>query len=149
MLVIIRQLPLSYHDPSYDAYVSITRHCFYQEGGDYNYQTTIDLPGLFTDVVFAGYLEVNPHTDFKDIDSDKKYIKFANSRLKTYKGSLSKFCRVERNPDKKQGECDRLVFHQMPPSFTCVIKTKRQREQKEAVRYLDMLNERTASEMAQ
>lgn len=53
---------------------------------------------------------MNPQTDYRDIDSDKKYIKFANSKLKTYK-SLSKFCRIERNPDKRQGECDRLVFN--------------------------------------
>jgi DUF438 domain-containing protein len=104
--------------------VSITRHCFYQDGGDYKYQTTIDLPGLFSDIVFVGYLEMNPQTDYRDIDSDKKYISFAKSKLKTYK-SLSRFCRIERNPDKTQGECDRLVFHTMPPSFTCVIKTKR------------------------
>jgi hypothetical protein len=104
--------------------VSITRHCFYQEGGDYNYQTTIDLPGLFSDIVFVGYLEMNPQTDYRVVDTDKKYIRFANSKLKTYK-SLGKFCRIERNPDKRQGECDRLVFHTMPPSFTCVIKTKR------------------------
>jgi hypothetical protein len=108
--VIIRQLPLSFNNNQYDAYVSITRHCFYQEGGDYNYHTTIDLPGLFSEVVFAGFLEINPHNDYRDIDSDKKYIKFANSKLKTYKG-LSKFCRIERNPDKRNGECDRLIFH--------------------------------------
>ena len=91
---------------------------------------------------------MNPQTDYRDVEADKKFIKFANSKLKTYK-SLSKFCRIERNPDKRQGECDRLVFHTMPPSFTCVIKTKRQREQKEAARYLNLIYDRTASEVAQ
>jgi len=42
-----------------------------------------------------------------------------------------------------------MVFHMMPPSFTCVIKTKRQAGQKEAARYMDLINERAASEVAQ
>ena len=94
-MVIIRQFNFDYND-DYDAYVSITRHCFYQDGvGDSNYKTEIDLPGLFSEVVFAGYLEMNPQTDYREIDSDKKYIKFANSKLKTYK-SLGKFCSIKR-----------------------------------------------------
>ena len=56
--MIIRQFELDY-SIEYDAYVSITRHCYFEEGGDYNYQTTIELPGLYAGVVFAGYLEIN------------------------------------------------------------------------------------------
>jgi hypothetical protein len=59
VLVITRQFSFDHHQ-DYDAYVSITRHCYFQEGGDYNYQTTVELPGLFKDVVFAGYLEMDP-----------------------------------------------------------------------------------------
>ena len=40
VLVIIRQFPLDYSD-EYDAYVSITRHCYYKEAGSYDYSTTI------------------------------------------------------------------------------------------------------------
>lgn len=96
-MVIIRQFPLDYSS-EFDAYVSITRHCYFQVDGAYDYQTIIELPGLFTDVVFAGYLEMNPSQDFRDIDSDKNVIKSANSKLFTFK-SLQKFCRVERSPD--------------------------------------------------
>jgi hypothetical protein len=46
VLVITRQFSFDHHQ-DYDAYVSITRHCYFQEGGDYNYQTTVELPGLF------------------------------------------------------------------------------------------------------
>jgi hypothetical protein len=46
VLVITRQFSFDHHK-DYDAYVSITRHCYFQEGGDYNYQTTEELPGLF------------------------------------------------------------------------------------------------------
>lgn len=58
VLVIIRQLPLD-HSYDYDAYVCITRHPYYNEGGDYSYPQTIELPGLFADVVFCGFLEIN------------------------------------------------------------------------------------------
>ena len=73
VLVIIRQFSFD-HRADYDAYVSITRHCYFQEGGDYNYQTTVELPGLFSDVVFCGYLEINPGQDYRAVDSDSKYI---------------------------------------------------------------------------
>ena len=43
----------------FDSYVSITRFCFYNKGGDYNYQQSIELPGFMTEVVFAGYLETH------------------------------------------------------------------------------------------
>jgi hypothetical protein len=46
VLVITRQFSFDHHQ-DYDAYVSITRHCYFQEGGDSNYQTTVELPGLF------------------------------------------------------------------------------------------------------
>jgi hypothetical protein len=46
VLVITRQFSFD-HPKDYDAYVSITRHCYFQEGGDYNYRTTVELPGLF------------------------------------------------------------------------------------------------------
>ena len=71
--MIIRQFSFD-HDSNYDAYVSITRHCYFQEGGDYNYQTTVELPGLFSDIVFVGYLEMNPKQDYVRVDSDPKYI---------------------------------------------------------------------------
>jgi hypothetical protein len=146
VLVIIRQFQLDY-SRDFDAYVSITRHCYFQTDGAYDYQTTVELPGLFADVVFAGYLEMDPTTDYRDIESDRSFIKSATSKLLTFK-SLSKFCRVERSPDATQ-ERDRLVFFRMPPSFTCVIRTRSVYPMKEAARQLNELKKMRSREIAQ
>lgn len=131
--MIIRQFELDYSN-EYDAYVSITRHCYYQEGGDYNYQTTVELPGVYAGVVFAGFLEINAQQDFKSIDSDPKFIKGASAKLRVFK-TLNQFCKVERLESGR----DKLVFWKMPPSFTCLIKTNSHREQKDAVKFLNGL----------
>ena len=57
VLVVTRQLEMDQY-ADFDSYVSITRYCFYNKGGDYNYKTSIELPGFMTEVVFAGYLEI-------------------------------------------------------------------------------------------
>ena len=64
VLVVTRQLE---HDlfPDFDTYVSITRFCFYNKGGDYKYTTSIELPGFMSEVVFAGYLEI-PDSVYSD-----------------------------------------------------------------------------------
>ena len=49
----------------FDSYVSITRFCFFNKGGDYNYQQSIELPGFMSEVVFAGYLEI-PDSAYAD-----------------------------------------------------------------------------------
>jgi hypothetical protein len=49
----------------FDTYVSITRFCFFNKGGDYNYAQSIELPGFMTEVVFAGYLEI-PDSVYSD-----------------------------------------------------------------------------------
>ena len=59
VIVIVRQFELDYSD-SFDAYVSITRSCYFYEGGEWNYPTTIELPGYLQEVVFAGHLEISP-----------------------------------------------------------------------------------------
>lgn len=41
----------------FDSYVSIQRFCFFNKGGDYNYKTSIEVPGFVSEVVFAAYLE--------------------------------------------------------------------------------------------
>jgi hypothetical protein len=84
VIVIIRQFSLDYK-ADYDAYVSITRHPYYLEGGDYSYQTTIELPGLFAGVSFCGYLEINSALDHREVDSDPKFIKGSQARLKVFK----------------------------------------------------------------
>ena len=132
VLVITRQFSFDHHQ-DYDAYVSITRHCYFQEGGDYNYQTTVELPGLFQDVVFAGYLEMDPKNDFKDLESEPGFITSAKSRLRTFKG-ISKFCREENSNGRS-----RLVFHMMPPSFTLVVRTRSIKDLKEASLYFSTL----------
>jgi hypothetical protein len=64
VIVVTRQLPLdAYGD--FDTYVSITRFCFFNKGGDYNYAQSIELPGFMTEVVFAGYLEI-PDSVYSD-----------------------------------------------------------------------------------
>ena len=57
VLVITRQLPQDTF-PEFDAYVSITRFCFYQKGGAYDYSQSIELPGFLAEVLFCGYLEI-------------------------------------------------------------------------------------------
>ncbi len=42
----------------FDAYVTIMRLPYFYEGGEWNYQTTVELPGYLSEVVFAGYLEI-------------------------------------------------------------------------------------------
>jgi hypothetical protein len=85
-----------------------------------------------TEVVFAGYLEIM-HNTYSSYDNDPKYIKNCNGAFKVYK-DLSRFCRIER-----LGEKDVLNFTFMPPSFTCVVKTKYPEFMKEAVRKLNDL----------
>ena len=53
----------------FDAYTCITRHPYFMEGGEYNYQTRIELPGYLTEVVFASYLEV-PNNAYSQFFSD-------------------------------------------------------------------------------
>jgi len=45
----------------FDAYLSITRFCFFNKGGAYDYKTSIELPGFMSEVVFAGYTEIPDH----------------------------------------------------------------------------------------
>ena len=81
------------HSESFDAYVLITRLCYFMEGGDCNYQTKVELPGLLSEIVFAGYLEFK--SDSFNNWRDDKHIKGANAQFKVYK-DLGKFARKER-----------------------------------------------------
>jgi hypothetical protein len=49
----------------FDSYVSISRFCFYNKGGAYNYSTSVELPGFMSSVEFAGYLEI-PDSVYND-----------------------------------------------------------------------------------
>lgn len=53
--------------------------------GDYNYQTTVELPGHFYEVVFCGYLDINGHSDYSRCFSDPNIIRNANAKLKVFK----------------------------------------------------------------
>ena len=64
VLVVTRQLEQDKFS-DFDSYVSITRFCFYNKGGDYNYAQSIELPGFMTEVVFAGFLEI-PDSVYSD-----------------------------------------------------------------------------------
>ena len=64
VLVVTRQLDMDKY-ADFDSYVSITRFCFYNKGGDYKYAQSIELPGFMTEVVFAGYLEI-PDSVYSD-----------------------------------------------------------------------------------
>ena len=74
--------------------MSITRHPYYQEGGEYKYETRIELPGFVTEVVFAGYLEILPHA-YAQFDTDPTFIKGCNASFKVYKDIL-RFAKIER-----------------------------------------------------
>jgi hypothetical protein len=104
--------------------------------GDYNYQTIVDLPGLFVECMICGYLEIDGGKDYRECDSKEGYIMPAGAKFYAY-NSLEKFCRVERNPEDQTR--DRLVFFRMPPSFTAVVKTKHSLQMKEAVKFLNGL----------
>ena len=123
--------------------MSITRHCYYQDGGDHHYNTIVELPGVFSSVVFAGYLDIDHRSDYRQVDSDPLYINNATAKLRTYK-SLEKFCKVE-----KFGDREKLVFHTMPPSFTCVIKTKSSLPMKKASKFFKNVKSIPASELAE
>lgn len=73
VLVVTRQLPLDIYS-DFDTYVSITRFCFFNKGGEYTYAQSIELPGFMSEVVFAGYLEI-PDAVYKDSrQEDPKFI---------------------------------------------------------------------------
>lgn len=138
VLVVVRQFPLDHGSQqsecdAFDAYVSITRHPYFMEGGDYLHFTRVELPGYLTEVVMACYLEI-PQQAYNSFNCDKSLIKGANSSFKLFK-DLQKFCRVERS-----GEKDILVFHMMPPSFTCIVKTKYPQQMRDAVHSLNSLD---------
>ena len=98
----------------------------------------MDLPGTLSEVIFVGYLEINNQQDYREVESPS-FIKGATAKMKTYK-SLNQFCRKETLGGK-----DRLVFFKMPPSFTCIVKTKQNSAVKEAVQYLNNLTENVTS----
>jgi hypothetical protein len=124
----------------FDSYISITRFCFYNKGGDYNYAQSIELPGFMSEVVFAGYLEI-PDAVYNDpkLDSNKEGEIICAPRgckLQSFNNIEGKFCTRENISDQNE----RLNFHFMPPSFTCVIKVKSRSFVKEAVHKLNRLD---------
>lgn len=80
--------------------------------------------------MFAGYLEV-PHNEYNN--NSHEYITGINGQFKVTK-DLGQFCSVQR----KLGEDkEMLVFHKIPPSFTCILKTRYPHQMKEAVRHFN------------
>lgn len=129
VLVVTRQLePDLYQD--FDSYVSITRFCFYNKGGDYDYKQSIELPGFMSEVVFAGYLEIpdSVYGDHRLKDGTHIYGP-RGCKLLSFTDLEGKFCTRE----KLSESCEKLHFHFMPPSFTCVIKVKSRTFIKQAV----------------
>lgn len=105
----------------FDAYVSITRFCFYDKGGEYKYAQSIELPGFMSEVVFAGYLEI-PDSAYNDSRlKDPQYLYGPRGcKLQSFNHLEGKFCTREKVGEQNE----RLNFFFMPPSFTCVIKVK-------------------------
>lgn len=136
-IVTIRQFDLAY-EASFDAYVSIQRFNYYNSSSPALSSPVIELPGEFVEVVFASFLEM-PGSAFDNYNTDKAVITGANGSFKVYK-ELSRFCKVER----AEGGRHKLVFFNMPNTFSCVIKTKSRGASKEAVerlnRLVDMVN---------
>jgi len=137
VLVVSRQLePDLYQD--FDCYVSITRFCFYNKGGDCAYKQSIELPGFMSDVVFAGYLEIpdSVYADPRLKDATHVYGP-RGCKLLSYNHLEGKFCSREKLSESKE----RLNFHFMPPSFTCVIKVKSRSFIKQAVAKINAIDE--------
>ena len=136
VLVVTRQLPLDIYS-DFDTYVSITRFCFFNKGGDYNYSQSIELPGFMSEVVFAGYLEI-PDSVYSDPrQNDAKFIYGPRGcKLVTASQIEGKFCHREKINEHKE----RLNFFMMPPSFTCVIKVKSRTYIKEAVQRINKID---------
>jgi len=133
VLVVTRQLEQDQF-PDFDAYVSITRFCFYNKGGDYKYSTSIELPGFMSEVVFAGYLEI-PDSVYSDSRlKDQNHIFGPRGcQLHSFNYLEGKFCHRE-----KIGEInEKLNFFFMPPSFTAIIKVKSRSFVKQAVAKLN------------
>lgn len=133
VLVVTRALEADLFS-DFDSYVSITRFCFYNKGGDYNYSTSIELPGFMSEVVFAGYLEI-PDAVYNDSRlGDKQHLYGPRGcKLQSFNYLDGKFCHRERMNDHQE----RLNFFFMPPSFTCVLKVKSRTFVKEAVQLLN------------
>lgn len=117
----------------FDSYVSITRYCFYNKGGEYNYKQSIELPGFISEVVFAGYLEI-PDSVYNDpkLDSNEEgsIIRTPQGcKLQTFNQIEGKFCTREKISEQNET----LHFHLMPPSFTCILKVKSRSFVKEAI----------------
>lgn len=129
VLVVTRQFELDKFS-DFDSYVSIARFCFYNKGGDYNYATSIELPGFMTECVFAAYVEI-PDSVYNDPRlKDKEYLYGPRGcKVMTYNYLDGKFCHREKISEEKE----KLNFFFMPPSFTCVIKVKSRTYVKEAV----------------
>lgn len=128
VLVVTRQLPLDLYS-DFDAYVAISRYCFYNKGGEYLYKTSIELPGFLSEVVFAGYLEI-PDSVYGDPRiNDKEYLYGPRGcKLESFNHLDGKFCTREKVDETKE----KLNFHFMPPSFTCIIKVKSRTYMKDA-----------------
>ena len=122
----------------FDTYVCITRFCFFNKGGDYNYQQSIELPGFMSEVVFAGYLEI-PDSVYNDPRlRDAKHI-YGPQGCKLISSSEIEgtYC----NREKINEFSERLNFFKMPPSFTCVLKVKTRTYVKEAILRLNQMDE--------
>ena len=133
VIVVTRQFELDKFG-DFDSYVSISRFCFYNKGGAYNYSTSIELPGFMTEVVFAAYVEI-PDSVYSDprLKDDKHIYGPRGCKVLTYNYLDGKFCSREKISEEKE----KLNFFFMPPSFTCVIKVKSRTYVKEAVQKLN------------
>ena len=83
-----------------------------------------------SEVVFAGYLEIPDavYNDSRQADATHIYGP-RGAKLITTTQIEGKFCAREKINEHKE----RLNFHTMPPSFTCVLKIKSRTYIKEAV----------------
>ena len=133
-LVVVRQLPLA-HSDDYDAYVTVQRFPF---GGcnDASIQTTVELPGFLSEVVFAAnnvdFYQL-PRQGTSPSPQTETIIKAPASEVFVH-NSLQAFARVIEGT---QGS--KLEFFNMPQAFTCLLKTRTQSHIKQAVRALDAL----------
>lgn len=90
-----------------------------------------------TEVVFAGYLEINDSVYNDPGLHDKQHI-YGPKGCKLISSSNIEGVYCHREKINEFGE--KLNFFKMPPSFTCVVKVKTRTYVKEAIQRLNMID---------
>ena len=139
--MVVRQFELDYKH-EYDSYVQICRTCYYDKGGAYNFQTSIELPGFVSEVVFASYIEIN-ESEYGHVCHDKDLLKHVNGKVYVHK-NIEKYA----NRVKISEEKETLNFFFMPPSFSCILRVRSRSYMKDVVARINTLKSTETKDLA-